>query len=115
MHIFSRKYINSDVMNDVLSCVYFFIRIRFKGSIRCYQCSSANDKVNDNCGVYAGFDRDRNIPVDCQGDEAVTPGTFCVKITQQSPRGFIWDGRWGGAINIELKIGRNMSIEVESN
>ncbi|KOC65940.1 hypothetical protein WH47_12739 [Habropoda laboriosa] len=22
------------------------------------------------------------------------PGTFCVKITHQSPRGFIWDGRW---------------------
>jgi len=65
-------------------------------SIRCYQCSSDDDKGKgvDYCGVYSKFDKDYHIPVDCQGDESFTPGTFCVKLTQQSPRGFIWDGRW---------------------
>jgi len=64
--------------------------------IRCYQCSSAEDRDRggDTCGVYDKFDHDLNIPVDCQGDESHTTGTFCVKITQQGPRGFIWDGRW---------------------
>ncbi|CAG7822294.1 unnamed protein product [Allacma fusca] len=61
-------------------------------SIRCYQCTS--DDGTDSCGVYGKFDTDRHVPVECQGDEAVTPGTMCIKITQQSPRGFIWDGRW---------------------
>ncbi|XP_021951392.1 uncharacterized protein LOC110848473 [Folsomia candida] len=65
-------------------------------SIRCYQCSSDEDKSKgeDHCGVYSKFDKDYHVPVDCQGDESYTPGTFCVKLTQQSPRGFIWDGRW---------------------
>lgn len=64
-------------------------------SIRCYQCSSDEDKSKgeDHCGVYSKFDKDYHVPVDCQGDESYTPGTFCVKLTQQSPRGFIWDGR----------------------
>ncbi|KAG4080735.1 hypothetical protein HA402_013265 [Bradysia odoriphaga] len=22
------------------------------------------------------------------------PGSFCMKVVQQGPRGFIWDGRW---------------------
>lgn len=76
------------------------MKIVFSVAIRCYQCSSAeqkgggdNGEYSDNCGVYSGFDKEKHIPVDCQGDEAVTPGTFCVKIVQQSPRGFIWDGR----------------------
>ena len=66
-------------------------------SIRCYQCDSDLDKGTgeDHCGVYNRFDKDYHIPVDCQGDESFTPGTFCVKLTQQSPRGFIWDGRLG--------------------
>ncbi|CAG0914884.1 unnamed protein product [Notodromas monacha] len=64
-------------------------------AIKCYQCSSAEDaKGEDSCGVYEGFDESKNDPVECTSDESVTPGTFCVKITKQSPRGFIWDGRW---------------------
>nr|KAF7413052.1 hypothetical protein H0235_012903 [Vespula pensylvanica] len=64
-------------------------------AIRCYQCSSDTDqKDEDLCGAYGKFDKERNIPVECSSDESHTPGTFCVKLTQQSPRGFIWNGRW---------------------
>ncbi|ODM91862.1 hypothetical protein Ocin01_14821 [Orchesella cincta] len=72
------------------------IYVGYSVQIRCYQCSSAEDKERggDTCGVYNKFDKELNIPVDCQGDESHTTGTFCVKITQQGPRGFIWDGRW---------------------
>ena len=41
------------------------------------------------CGAYEKFDKDKNIAVDCNSEESYMPGTFCVKITRQSPRGFI--------------------------
>lgn len=64
-------------------------------AIKCYQCSTGTDpKGVDNCGAYSNFRNDRNIPVDCSSEESVTPGTFCMKETQQGPKGFIWDGRW---------------------
>ncbi|KAK7067613.1 hypothetical protein SK128_021874 [Halocaridina rubra] len=64
-------------------------------AIKCYQCSSDEDpKGEDLCGAYARFDERTHIAVDCFHDESVTPGTFCVKITKQSPRMFIWDARW---------------------
>uniref|UniRef100_T1IWU1 Uncharacterized protein n=1 Tax=Strigamia maritima TaxID=126957 RepID=T1IWU1_STRMM len=66
--------------------------------IRCYQCSSDQDKKNDLCGAYKPFNKSRHVSVDCQSDEAVTPGIFCVKIVEQGPRGFIWDGRWRNVI-----------------
>lgn len=64
-------------------------------AIRCYQCSSDTDpKGEDLCGAYTKFDKDRNIAVECSSEESHMPGTFCLKLTQQSPRGFIWNGRW---------------------
>ncbi|CAG0896646.1 unnamed protein product [Cyprideis torosa] len=64
-------------------------------SIRCYQCSSSEDREGeDNCGAYESFDPRKHIPVECTSDESVTAGTFCMKLTQQGPKGFIWDGRW---------------------
>ncbi|KAJ8687820.1 hypothetical protein QAD02_023614 [Eretmocerus hayati] len=64
-------------------------------SVKCYQCSSNTDaKGVDSCGAYSEFDKTQHVPVDCMSDESQMPGTFCVKITQQGPRGFIWDGRW---------------------
>ena len=73
--------------------------------IKCFQCSSTEDqrkptgvwsedhytqnRYEDNCGVYWPFEPDRNVPVECNSDESHTPGTFCVKITRQGPRGFI--------------------------
>lgn len=73
----------------------FCVLISFGHAIKCYQCSSDQEaKGDDNCGAYETFDTDRNSQIDCLGEEAVTPGTFCYKSIQQSPRGFIWDGRW---------------------
>ncbi|KYM80334.1 hypothetical protein ALC53_09428 [Atta colombica] len=70
---------------------------RMKGTkaIRCYQCSSDTDPdKEDLCGAYTKFDKERNVPIECNSEESHMPGTFCVKYTEQSPRGFIWDGRW---------------------
>lgn len=78
---------------EVLFLLLSFVVI--SEAIRCYQCASDNDPKNeDNCGAYEKFQKDRFVAVDCNSDESTTPGTFCMKITQQSPRGFIWDGRW---------------------
>ncbi|XP_022644424.1 uncharacterized protein LOC111260968 [Varroa jacobsoni] len=64
-------------------------------AIKCYQCSTSEDpKGKDLCGAYRYFDTSKNTPVDCLGEQAVALGTFCYKRLQQSPRGFIWDGRW---------------------
>uniref|UniRef100_U5ESH5 Putative secreted protein n=1 Tax=Corethrella appendiculata TaxID=1370023 RepID=U5ESH5_9DIPT len=64
-------------------------------AIRCYQCSSQTDpKGVDNCGAYKGFNRTQNIAIECNSDESHMPGSFCMKVVQQSPKGFIWDGRW---------------------
>ncbi|XP_074599122.1 uncharacterized protein LOC141853622 isoform X2 [Brevipalpus obovatus] len=63
-------------------------------AIRCYQCSSDENKTLDDCGAYAGFDSEKVQLVDCMSEDAVSPGTFCFKSIQQGPRGFIWDGRW---------------------
>ncbi|XP_076368342.1 uncharacterized protein LOC143255879 isoform X3 [Tachypleus tridentatus] len=60
-------------------------------AIRCFQCSSDQESDGeDQCGAYEHFDTERNVAVDCLGEEAVTPGTFCYKSIQQSPRGFIY-------------------------
>lgn len=61
---------------------------------RCYECSSAQNPKEDTCGAYKDFEKEKHIPVECTSDESHTPGTFCMKITKQGPRGFIWDGRW---------------------
>lgn len=58
--------------------------------MRCYQCASGldPDKV-DNCGAYAKFDTTRHIAVECNSDESHMPGSFCMKVTQQGPIGFV--------------------------
>jgi hypothetical protein len=59
-------------------------------AIQCYQCSSGQEpKGEDSCGAYKKFDKNRHIAVECSSDESYTPGTFCMKITQQGPKGFI--------------------------
>ncbi|RWS28610.1 uncharacterized protein B4U80_05373 [Leptotrombidium deliense] len=75
-------------------CLCFLFGTQKAEAIKCYQCSSDEDKTNDNCGAYDAFDISKNTAIDCLGEEAVTPGTFCYKSIQQGPRGFIWDGRW---------------------
>ncbi|KAG6439116.1 hypothetical protein O3G_MSEX000498 [Manduca sexta] len=59
-------------------------------SVRCYQCASSQDsKGDDTCGAYKKFDKESNIAVECGSDESHTPGAFCMKLTQQGPKGFI--------------------------
>ncbi|ELT89658.1 hypothetical protein CAPTEDRAFT_211703, partial [Capitella teleta] len=55
-------------------------------AIQCYQCDSNEDQ---SCPSERPFDRNLNALVDCNSFEARTPGTFCMKITQQSPG---WQG-----------------------
>lgn len=83
---------NQSTIMDLLSSSFNLLLLAL--SIRCYQCSSDEDKNNDECGAYENFDTSKNSPVDCMGEEAVSPGTFCYKSIEQGPRGFIWDGRW---------------------
>merc|ERR1711990_394399 len=57
------------------------------GCIKCYQCSStedrrgtpdgvwakdpySQDRFEDSCGVYYPFQKERNIPVECNSDES---------------------------------------------
>lgn len=56
-------------------------------ALQCYQCDSNED---DSCPSYVPFDLNINALVDCTSFEARTPGTFCLKITQQSPGWFGW-------------------------
>lgn len=59
-------------------------------AIRCYQCSSATDmKGVDSCGAYQPFNRTQHIAIECNSDESHMPGSFCMKVVNQSPRGFI--------------------------
>nr|CAD7448545.1 unnamed protein product [Timema bartmani] len=59
-------------------------------AIRCFQCSSAQGADDeDTCGAYTKFDKTHHIAIECNSDESSSPGTFCMKVTQQGPKGFI--------------------------
>lgn len=59
-------------------------------SIRCYQCSTQTDvKGVDSCGAYRRFNESEHIAIECNSDESHMPGSFCMKVVQQGPRGFI--------------------------
>lgn len=59
-------------------------------SIRCYQCSTQTDaKGVDSCGAYKKFNESEHIAIECNSDESHMPGSFCMKVVQQGPRGFI--------------------------
>lgn len=62
--------------------------------VRCYQCASSQNKLEDTCGAYKKFDKDTHIAVDCNSDESHMPGSFCMKLTQQGPKGFICEQPW---------------------
>ncbi|XP_062535671.1 uncharacterized protein LOC134204881 [Armigeres subalbatus] len=82
-------------MNPTLIAVIISILFSSALAICCYQCSSPTDpKGVDNCGAYKKFNRTQNIAIKCNSDESNMPGSFCMKVVHQSPRGFIWDGRW---------------------
>lgn len=59
-------------------------------SIRCYQCSTQTDQKGvDSCGAYKRFNASEHIAIECNSDESHMPGSFCMKVIQQGPRGFI--------------------------
>ncbi|XP_055709165.1 protein quiver [Phlebotomus papatasi] len=77
------------------SLLVVLLGLTFTSAIRCYQCSSQTDQKGvDSCGAYAWFNKTQHIAIECNSDESHMPGSFCMKIVQQGPRGFIWDGRW---------------------
>lgn len=82
-------------LDALIGACFLLLCFENASSIKCYQCSTSDDpKGEDNCGAYQGYDKTKNTPVECLGEEAHALGTFCYKKIQQSPRGFIWDGRW---------------------
>jgi hypothetical protein len=70
-----------------LSIVGLICLISSGDALQCYQCDSNED---DSCPSWQPFDRNINALVDCMSFEARTPGTFCLKITRQSPGWFGW-------------------------
>ncbi|XP_041982230.1 uncharacterized protein LOC121735460 [Aricia agestis] len=74
--------------------LFIFCSIPTAFCVRCYQCASSENIKEDTCGAYKKFDTDSHIAVECNSDESHMPGSFCMKVTQQGPKGFIWDGRW---------------------
>ncbi|XP_072388703.1 UPAR/Ly6 domain-containing protein crok [Diabrotica undecimpunctata] len=75
--------------------IVILVLVNKSEAVRCYQCGSDEDgKYEDNCGAYKKFDKLNHIAIECNSEESHMPGSFCMKVTQQSPRGFIWDGRW---------------------
>ncbi|ELU06132.1 hypothetical protein CAPTEDRAFT_181567 [Capitella teleta] len=68
--------------NCVLCITALISLFKYGEAIQCYQCDSNEDQ---SCPSERPFDRNLNALVDCNSFEARTPGTFCMKITQQSP------------------------------
>ncbi|CDS43442.1 expressed conserved protein [Echinococcus multilocularis] len=56
-------------------------------SILCYQCDSNED---DTCPASRRFEPRLNALVDCGSFQARVPGTFCIKIYQESTGWFSW-------------------------
>jgi len=75
-----------DFVVSFLSGLIFALFITSGETIQCFQCDSNED---NSCPSWQPFDRNINALIDCTSFEARTPGTFCLKITQQSP------GWWG--------------------
>ncbi|XP_063233985.1 uncharacterized protein LOC134537459 [Bacillus rossius redtenbacheri] len=93
----------------ILFCVLSLMVVS-GGAIRCYQCSSGHGqepKGEDNCGAYRKFDTSEHIAIECSSDESSTPGSFCMKVVQQGPKGFIWDGRWRQVIRRCASVAEN--------
>ncbi|XP_068150768.1 LOW QUALITY PROTEIN: uncharacterized protein [Drosophila tropicalis] len=84
-------------MSRFMHCAFLLITLSICSTwaIRCYQCSSDQDRKGyDSCGAYKAFNKTEHISIECNSDESFMPGSFCMKVVQQGPRGFIWDGRW---------------------
>lgn len=78
------------IKSDLFPINSFFFFLISVLSIRCYQCSTQTDvKGSDSCGAYKKFNSSEHIAIECNSDESHMPGSFCMKVVQQGPRGFI--------------------------
>lgn len=48
-----------------------------------------DQKGVDSCGAYKRFNKTEHISIECNSDESHMPGSFCMKVIQQGPKGFI--------------------------
>lgn len=48
-----------------------------------------DQKGVDSCGAYKKFNKTEHISIECNSDESHMPGSFCMKVIQQGPKGFI--------------------------
>ncbi|XP_064644587.1 UPAR/Ly6 domain-containing protein CG9338-like [Lineus longissimus] len=72
----------------LILCTTVFLTLLKKGyTIQCYQCDSNEDET---CPADRPFDKNINAMVNCGGFEAKVPGTFCLKVYQESPGWFGW-------------------------
>lgn len=77
---------------DVHSSLQIFIVILVLfistgAALQCYQCDSNED---GSCPSWQPFDHNINALIDCMSFEAAIPGTFCMKVTRESPGWFGW-------------------------
>lgn len=77
---------------DLHSCLHVFLVILVLfistgAALQCYQCDSNEDA---SCPSWQPFDHNINALIDCMSFEAYTPGTFCLKVTRESPGWFGW-------------------------
>lgn len=93
--------IHLDYKTKIIWISLFFSFFSSVLSIRCYQCSTQTDvKGADSCGAYKRFNSSEHIAIECNSDESHMPGSFCMKVVQQGPRGFIckcisrWNEFW---------------------
>lgn len=70
-----------------LSLVTWITLFKLGDCIQCYQCDSNEDK---SCPSNRPFDTNLNALIDCNSFEAKVPGTFCMKVTQESPGWGSW-------------------------
>ncbi|CAH8605160.1 unnamed protein product [Heterobilharzia americana] len=62
-------------------CNLLLLQITEISAIQCYQCDSNED---DSCPARRYFDTRLNAMVDCSSFLSHSPGTFCVKVYQES-------------------------------
>ncbi|XP_013401334.1 uncharacterized protein LOC106167170 [Lingula anatina] len=73
---------------DILLQVSILLAILGLGeAIQCYQCDSNED---GSCPSDQYFDPTINALVDCGSFEANVPGSFCMKVVQESPGWHSW-------------------------
>ncbi|PAA90663.1 hypothetical protein BOX15_Mlig033469g1, partial [Macrostomum lignano] len=72
---------------SLLALLLLAIQVDHSSAIMCYQCDSQEDS---SCPDSRYFDQRTNALIDCTSFQARVPGTFCVKIYQESTGWHSW-------------------------